>query len=141
MPFAFYAVILSAAKHLCLNGICFVYIKNYIKFSQNGSDSEITPDKPCIYQSYFKIANLRPVEAHLEKNRVNIPAKCNRGPYFRAYENCNKACIYRYFWKISLKLSIWIKFPKIEIRINKGFFGCQNGQKPVKNRKIVRKED
>ena len=69
-------------------------------------DGEITLNKPCIYQYFLKIANLRPIDAHLEKNRVNIPAKCVRGPYFRAYVNCHKPCIYQYFLKIVLKLSI-----------------------------------
>ena len=36
---------------------------------------KITPDKPCIYGRLLKIANLRPIERDLEKNRVNIPAK------------------------------------------------------------------
>ena len=54
-------------------------------------DGKITLNKLCIYRLSFKIANLRPVERDLEKIRVNIPAKCNRGPYFRGYENYNKA--------------------------------------------------
>ena len=56
--------------------------------------AKINPNEPCIYRVYFKIANLRPVEANLAKIRVNIPAKRVKRAYFRAYENYNKACIY-----------------------------------------------
>ena len=58
-------------------------------------------NKPCIYLYCFKTANLRHIDANLEKNWVNMPAKCVIGPYFRAYKNRNKAWIYQYVLKIA----------------------------------------
>ena len=65
-----------------------------------------TQTNPVFISLRLKIANLRPVEAHLEKIRVIIPAKRVKRPYFRAYDNWNKACIYQHFLKNSTKLSI-----------------------------------
>jgi len=76
------------------------------RFLQRRSITVESPTtNPVFISARFKIANLRPVERDLEKNRVIIPAKCVKRPYFRAYENYNKAFTYRHFLKIATKLS------------------------------------
>ncbi len=76
------------------------------RFLQRRSITVKSPQiNPVFISARFKIANLRPVERDLEKNRVNIPAKCVKRPYFRAYESYNKACVYQHLLKIATKLS------------------------------------
>ena len=87
---------------------------------------KIILNEPWQIQALLKIANLRLFKASQEEKSGKYTCKTLRRPYFRAYKNRNKSCIYVNFTKINAKLSIRIKSIKLRTPINAMFLECKN---------------